>query len=72
MTAGREEIVTVNPATGSEAGRYPVMGGDEVDAVLGAVHRRFAGWGGSPSTGGSSTCTPWPGSSATGSTSWPA
>ncbi|MGO8686576.1 MAG: NAD-dependent succinate-semialdehyde dehydrogenase [Candidatus Dormibacteria bacterium] len=45
MTAGREEIVTVNPATGSEAGRYPVMGGDEVDAVLGAVHRRFAGWG---------------------------
>jgi len=38
------QIVTVNPATEAELERYPVMGDEEVDAVLAAVHERFAEW----------------------------
>jgi succinate-semialdehyde dehydrogenase/glutarate-semialdehyde dehydrogenase len=48
MTVAGEEIVTVNPATGDELERFPVMGDAEVDSVLAAVHHRFAGWGGLP------------------------
>jgi len=44
MAATHEQIVTVNPATEEEVGRYPVMSDGDVDAVLAAVHHRFAEW----------------------------
>ncbi len=44
MGARGDEIVTVDPATEEETGRYPFMTGAEVEATLGAVARAFRGW----------------------------
>jgi succinate-semialdehyde dehydrogenase/glutarate-semialdehyde dehydrogenase len=44
MTVGAEQIVTVDPATEEEVGRYTVMSDSEVDSVVSVVHARYPEW----------------------------
>ena len=41
-----DTIVTVNPATGAELARYPVMTGEQIDAALDAAAAAQRGWAG--------------------------
>jgi acyl-CoA reductase-like NAD-dependent aldehyde dehydrogenase len=44
MATRVDELVTVNPATGAEIERLPVMGPAEVDGILASVAAAAAGW----------------------------